>query len=149
MKDALKDILFFSCLSPVQMDNIMSHIEPLELNSGEILFEEGDISHYVCFVISGSLEVVKTNRWQNHTSVISTLEEGACIGAISLVDPTPRSATVRASTRTKLAILTQSAFDTIVKTESELGVNVLKGVIQTLKENLQPNVSKLIDQVAA
>lgn len=146
MKDVLKDLLFFSCLSNEQMGKAMSYIESLELNSGDILFKEGDSSDFVCFITSGSLEVAKMTTWQNLTTVIAELEEGSCIGGLSLVDHQPRSATVRANKKTSLAVLTQEAFDTMVKTEPELAINVLKGVVQTLSENLHP---KMIDKVAA
>jgi CRP/FNR family transcriptional regulator, cyclic AMP receptor protein len=149
MKDTLKNLLFFSYLSPEQMDQIMAYFETLELNAGEVLFEEGDKGDYVCFIISGSLEVVKMTTWQNFTTVIATLYEGSCIGEMSLIDHSPRSATIRADEDTKLAILTQRAFDVMVGSEPELGVNILKGVAQTLSDNLRSTTDKLADEVAA
>ncbi len=149
MKDSLKNLLFFSYLTQEQMDKIMTYIEPLDLNDGDILFEEGDIGDYVCFVISGSLEVVKMTTWQNFTTVITTLYEGSCIGEMALIDHAPRSATIRAKEATHLAILTQKAFDVMVESEPTLGVNILKGVAQILSDNLRTTTDKLADEVAA
>ncbi len=149
MKDALKNLLFFSYLSPEQMDKIITYIEPLDLNDADILFEEGDVGDYVCFVISGSLEVVKMTTWQNFTTVITTLYEGSCIGEMALIDRAPRSATIRAKEATHLAILTQKAFDVMVESEPTLGVNILKGVAQILSDNLRTTTDKLADEVAA
>jgi CRP/FNR family transcriptional regulator, cyclic AMP receptor protein len=149
MKDALKNLLFFSYLSPEQMDKIMTYIEPLELNTSEPLFKEGDKGDYVCFIISGSLEVLKMTSWQNFTTIITTLYEGSCIGEMALIDHAPRSATIRANENTKLAILTQKAFDVMLTSEPELGVNILKGVAQTLSDNLRSTTDKLADEVAA
>ena len=149
MKDSLKNLLFFSYLSPEHMDKIMTYIEPLELNAGEILFEEGDEGDYVCFIISGSLEILKMTTWQNFTTVIATLYEGSCIGEMALIDHAPRSASIRACEETKLAILTQKAFDLMLSSEPELGVNILKGVAQTLSNNLRSTTDKLADEVAA
>lgn len=149
MKDALKNLLFFSYLSPEQLDKIMTYIEPLELNAGDILFEEGDQGDYVCFIISGSLEILKMTTWQNFTTVIATLFEGSCIGEMALIDHAPRSATIRADENTKLAILTQKAFDVMLESQPELGVNILKGVAQTLSDNLRSTTGKLADEVAA
>lgn len=95
MKESLKNLLFFSYLSAEQMDKIMAYFETLELNTGDVLFQEGDESDYVCFIITGSLEVVKMTSWQNFTTVITTLYEGSCIGEMSLIDHAPRSATIR------------------------------------------------------
>lgn len=149
MKDALKNLLFFSYLSPEQMAKIMAYIEPLELKAGDILFEEGDTGDYVCFIISGSLEVIKMTTWQNFTTVIATLYEGSCIGEMSLIDHSPRSASIRADEDTRLAILTQRAFDVMVDAEPELGVNILKGVARALSDNLRSTTDKLADEVAA
>lgn len=149
MKDLLKNLIFFSYLSPEQMEKIMFYIEPLELKANEMLFEEGDVGDYVCFILSGSLEVIKMTTWQNYTTVITTLYEGSCIGEISLIDHSPRSATIRAQEDTMLAILTQKTFDILVKSEPELGVNILKGVAQTLSDNLRSTTDKLADEVAA
>jgi CRP/FNR family transcriptional regulator, cyclic AMP receptor protein len=149
MQDTLKNLIFFSYLSPGQMNNIISYFETLELRAGEILFNEGDKGDYVCFITTGSLEVIKMTTWQNFTTVIATLYEGSCIGEMSLIDHAPRSATIRAYEDTKLAILTQRAFDVMVESEPELGVNILKGVAQTLSDNLRSTTDKLADEVAA
>lgn len=141
--------MFFSYLSPEQLDKIMTYIEPMELNAGETLFEEGENGDYACFIISGSLEVMKTISWQNLATVIATLYEGSCIGEMALIDHAPRSATVRAHEKTKLAILTQKVFDVVVESEPELGVNILKGVAQTISDNLRATTDKLADEVAA
>ena len=149
MQDSLKNLLFFSYLSQEQMEKIMTYIEPIELNPGEILFEEGEDGDYVCFIISGSLEILKMTTWQNLTTVITTLYEGSCIGEMALIDHSPRSATIRACEKTKLAILTQKAFDVMVESEPKLGVNILKGVAQTISDNLRHTTDKLADEVAA
>jgi CRP/FNR family transcriptional regulator, cyclic AMP receptor protein len=149
MKDSLRNLLFFSYLSQEQMDRVMTYIESLDLSAGETLFEEGDEGDFVCFIISGSLEVVKMTTWQNFTTVIATLFEGSCIGEMALIDHAPRSATIRAYEDTKLAILTQKAFDKLLASEPELGVNILKGLAQTLSDNLRVTTDKLADEVAA
>ena len=149
MKDSLKNLVFFSYLSPEQMDKIIMYIEPLELKANEMLFEEGDVGDYVCFIVSGSLEVVKMTTWQNFTTVIATLYEGSCIGEMALIDHSPRSATIRAHEDTKLAILTQKAFDVLLESEPGLGVNILKGVAQVLSDHLRSTTNKLADEVAA
>ena len=149
MKDALKNLLFFSYLSPEQMEQVMAYIEPLELRAGEMLFEEGDKGDFVCFILSGSLEVVKMTSWQNYTTVIATLYEGSCIGEMALIDHSSRSASIRAYEDTKLAVLTQKAFDSLVESEPMLGMNILKGIVQILSDNLRNTTDKLADEVAA
>jgi len=149
MKDKLKILLFFSYLSQEQMDKIMPYFETLDLSAGEILFNEEDNGDYVCFIISGSLEVIKMTSWKDFTTVIATLYEGSCIGEMAFIDHFPRSATIRAHEDSNLAVLTQRAFDVMVGSEPELGVNILKGLAKTLSDNLRSTTDKLADEVAA
>ena len=149
MKDVLKNLLFFSHLSEQQMNKIMPYIESIDLEAGEILFEEGDAGDYVCFIVSGSLEVVKLTSWKNFTTVITSLYQGSCIGEMTLIDHAPRSASIRAKEKTQLAILTQRAFEVMLESEPQLGVNILKGVALTLSDNLRMTTDKLADEVAA
>ena len=149
MKGSLKNLLFFSYLSTEQMDEVMKFVELLKINTGDVLFREGDEGDYVCFILSGSLEVMKMTSWQNFTTVIAQLYEGSCIGEMSLIDHEPRSATIRANEDTRLAILTKKAFEVMVATKPELGVNILKGVAQILSDNLRSTTDKLADEVAA
>jgi CRP/FNR family cyclic AMP-dependent transcriptional regulator len=149
MKDKLKNLLFFSYLSQEQMDKIMPYFETLDLSAGAILFNEEDNGDYVCFIISGSLEVIKMTSWNDFTTVIATLYEGSCIGEMALIDHFPRSATIRAHEDSNLAVLTQRAFDVMVGSEPELGVNILKGLAKTLSDNLRSTTDKLADEVAA
>lgn len=149
MKESLKNLLFFSYLSPEQMHEVMKYIEVLEINTGDVLFHEGDEGDYVCFIVSGSLEVMKMTSWQNFTTVIAQLYEGSCIGEMSLIDHEPRSATIRANEDTRLAILTKKAFEAMVATKPVLGVNILKGVSHILSDNLRSTTDKLADEVAA
>ncbi len=149
MRDKLKNLLFFSYLSHGQMDKIMSCFETLELSAGEILFNEEDNGDYVCFIVSGSLEIIKTTSWRNVTTVIATLYEGSCIDEMALIDHSPRATTIRAHEDTKLAVLTQRAFDVMVGSEPELSINILKGLAQTLSDNLRSTTDKLADEVAA
>ena len=149
MKDSLKNLLFFSYLSSEQMDDVMEYIELLEIKAGEVLFREGDEGDYVCFIVSGSIGVIKMTSWQNFTTVIAQLYEGSCIGEMSLIDHELRSATIRAHENTRLAILTKKAFEAMISSKPTLGVNILKGVAQILSDNLRATTDKLADEVAA
>lgn len=64
------------------------------LNPHEVLFEAGDISDSVCFVISGSLEVLHSTA--QGEIVVSTLGAGEVVGEITALIGGRRTATVRA-----------------------------------------------------
>ena len=147
MKDKLENLLFFSYLTHGQIDKLMPYLETLELNAGEILFNEKEAGDCVDFIISGSLEVIKMTSWRSFTTVATTLREGSCIGEMTLIDHSPRPATLRAHEETKLTVLTRRAFDVMVGSEPELAINILKGLAQNL--NLRSTTDKSGNEIAA
>ncbi|NIQ88913.1 MAG: cyclic nucleotide-binding domain-containing protein, partial [Deltaproteobacteria bacterium] len=85
----------------------------IELTPGEMVFEEGDPGDYVCFVVEGSLEVLKGTE-KGEEIVISTLSKGSSIGEMSVIDDLPRSASVKARTKATLLTLSRENFDYIL-----------------------------------
>lgn len=149
MKSILKNFLFFSFLEPEQFEYISQYLDTFELNAGDILFEEGEDGDFVCFVLAGGLEVLKFDSWHYEANVIATAGQGNSIGEMALMDRAPRSATVRAVSDTHLAVLTQRAFDSLYDDEPKIAVNVLRGLILVMSENLRDTSIKLADELAA
>jgi len=148
MKDFLKRFLFFSYLTSDQMDFILKYLDRFELKAGDILFEEGDAGDFVCFVLDGGLEILKYNTWHDETSVIAMAGQGNTVGEMALMDRTPRFATVRAVSDTHLAILTQRAFDMVFNKEPKTAVNVLRGMVKEISQNLRETSCKLAEELA-
>ena len=99
---------------------------------------------YVCFISTGSLDVIKKNE-KGQEIVIASLGRGRSIGEMAIVDDFPRSATVKARTRTTLLILTRSGFEKILNDHSPIGAKVLKGISRLLSMNLRKTSSRLAD----
>ena len=88
---------FFETLTSEDVLIIAEHINFLEIDEGAYVFREGDGGDCVYFVIDGELEVIKESAVKGKERVvISTLSKGQSIGEMSVIDKTPRSATVRA-----------------------------------------------------
>jgi CRP-like cAMP-binding protein len=99
---------------------IEKYLNFIELTPGEIVFQEGDRGDYVCFVVEGSLDVLKKSE-TGEEILISTLSKGRSIGEMSVIDDLPRSATIKARTKSTLLTLSRENFDYILrKTSSRL-----------------------------
>ncbi len=149
IKDFFKNFLLFSILTPDELKFIVDFMDILELEAGEVLFKEGDPGDFMCIVLNGGLEVIKETSWKDEAKVVATLGTGNTIGEMSLIDHTPRSATVRAVTNSRLAGLSQRVFDTIMNDKPRIGVKVLKGLAMTLSENLRDTSGRLADEMAS
>lgn len=123
---------------------IEKYLNFIELTPGEIVFEEGDRGDYVCFVVEGSLDVLKKSE-TGEDIVISTLSKGRSIGEMSVIDDLPRSASIKAKTKSTLLTLSRENFDYILAEHSTIGVKILKGIARLLCLNLRKTSSRLAD----
>lgn len=131
-------------LKDEELRTIVKHMNLIEVIHGEIVFKEGDRGDYVCFVVDGTLDVVKKSE-TGESSVIATLSRGGSIGEMAVIDELPRSATVKARTKTTLITLSQENFNYILAEHSTIGVKILKGIARLLSMNLRKTSSRLAD----
>lgn len=143
----LKAFHFFTYLNQEQLRYIATYMDYLQLQKGEVLFGEGEKGDYVCFVLKGELEVIKSSTPNDGDVTITTVSSGHSIGEMILIDNQPRSATVRAILPTELAVLTQSAFDMIANTEPLVGMNIFKGLSKVLTDKLKNTSSALANEM--
>ena len=131
-------------LKDKELKIIIKYMNVIKIIPGEIVFEEGDTGDYVCFVVDGTLDVVKKSE-TGESIVISTLSKGGSIGEMAVIDELPRSATVKARTKSTLITLSQENFNYILAEHSTIGVKVLKGIARLLSMNLRKTSSRLAD----
>ena len=135
-KQILENCLFFSHVTSEQLEVVMEKMEQVQLAHENTLFREGNAGDYVCFILDGALEVIKSSKG-GAGNVIATLVAGSSIGEMALIDGQPRSASVRSLGSSQLAVLTKSTFDQLVEEEPLISVNILKGLAAVLSDNLR------------
>ena len=151
MPQAIIEFLIFQIpilgtLTDEELAVIEKYLNFIELTPGEIVFKEGDRGDYVCFVVEGSLDVLK-NSETGEDIVISTLSKGHSIGEMAVIDEFPRSATVKARTRATLLTLSRDNFDYILAEHSAIAVKILKGIARFLSLNLRKTSSRLANSM--
>ena len=142
--DFLIAIPIFDHLTPEELQIIAQYVKPIDVNPGEIIFEEGDKGDYVCFVVDGTLDVIKKSI-TGENIVISTLPKGRSIGEMSVIDDFTRSATVKARTKATLVTLSRENFDYIMSKHATIGIKILKAISRLLSLNLRKTSSRLAD----
>jgi CRP-like cAMP-binding protein len=142
--DILINIPLFDTLDSDELHLVTRHMNLMDVEPREVIFQEGDKGNYVCFVVSGALEVVK-GVGTGHQVVIATLGKNRSIGEMAVIDDFPRSATVRAAKKSILLILTREGFDNILDEHPRAGVKILKGLARLLSQNLRKTSSRLAD----
>lgn len=137
-------IPLFDKIDSVQVGVIAAHMQVKHLDENQRLFAEGEESNFICFVVSGTLEVFKQSQSGNKVSV-STLSRGRCIGEMALIDSYARSATVIARTPCKLLKLSRESFDHILDERPRAGVAFLKNLSKSLSLHLRKTSGQFAD----
>jgi CRP/FNR family cyclic AMP-dependent transcriptional regulator len=148
VKDFLKSFPFFDTLTSEELLIAVQHINFLEVEPDEILFKEGEDADCVYFVIEGELDVIKESvgdRFKPERVVITTLSKGRSIGEMSVIEKTPRSATVKVREKAILATLNADGFDLLLLNHPKIGIKILKGIARLLSMNLRKTSSRLAE----
>ena len=101
--------------------------DPLILEEGSTLFRQGDRGDYMYVLLEGSVDVFVGS------TVVESANPGALLGEMALVDSSPRSATVIATSRCKLAQIDQFRFHFLVQQTPNFATYVMKVLAERLR----------------
>jgi len=108
--------------------NIFKHAsDALTLESGDVLFREGDSGDKMFAVIEGEIELSR------HGAEIEVVAPGGILGELALVDPAPRSATARANTRSRVAPVDHRQFTFLVQEHPTFALQVMAVMAERLR----------------
>ena len=144
--DFIINLPLFEFLEQDELAQVATRMHFQELAPGETLFNEWDRADFVCFIESGELDVTKKTG-PDSFDVRATLKRGRSIGEMSIINNFPRSSTVIARSKVRLAVFQRDAFEEILKEKVDIGVNILKGLANLLSVNLQKASSRLADNM--
>ena len=88
----------------------VEHYEP-----GSVIIEQGTLGSSAYFIRTGEVEVVRGSDQEGEVVVLAKLGAGDYFGEMALLSNQPRNASVRAVTKTTLAVLGKSNFLTLLK----------------------------------
>ena len=142
--DFIANIPLFDDLEMHELEFISRHMELLDLEEGQTLYDEWDKGDFVCFVEKGILEVLKKTGANTYIAV-GSLRRGRSIGEMSIIDNYPRSATLRAQTASRVVTFSRRDFELILGTNQKIGIKLLKGLSRLLGHNLRKASSRLTD----
>jgi hypothetical protein len=135
--NTLKAVPLFKFLSFDELLRVISLIEERSFKSGEVVFEEGDEGSALFVLLKGSVEVKKKDV------SIATLKEGDHFGELSLIDRSPRSATVTAIESSLCLVMSRKRFYEIIREYSALSVKMLWCLARVCSARLRETTDEL------
>jgi CRP-like cAMP-binding protein len=110
---------------------VLSVAKPRVYEEGATIVTQGQPGDEMFIIIEGHL-VVESSGMK-----IAELGPGGHFGEMALVDSSPRSATVKARTRTDVLAIGQTEINSLMRVEPVLGVKVLWNFVQVLSMRLR------------
>lgn len=98
------------------------------LPAQEVLFEMGEESENVFYLLSGELKAIVGEK------VIGTIAAGEVFGEMAHITGEPRSATVKASEDSEIIVLPSKLFDEIIKDNNDLARRLMETLCTRLKK---------------
>jgi CRP-like cAMP-binding protein len=98
---------------------------------------EGELSWGLYLILDGIVGVFKTNKLKGDMHQIAQLRSGSFIGEMSLVDDSPRSATVQVLTDCQLFYISKESFNKFLDQSPGLKMRFFESCIQDLVKRLR------------
>ena len=104
----LTEIPFLSDLKPEELQSVALGMKQRLLYDGAIVFERGDASRSLCFLVSGTLEI------RNGAKTLDTAYPGECLGEFAFLTGEPRSASIVSLGESEVLELSLEAMDAVI-----------------------------------
>jgi CRP/FNR family transcriptional regulator, cyclic AMP receptor protein len=132
--EGLNDI--FSFLSAEEMGELFGYLELRECQLGELVMQGGDPANFMGFLVEGRLAVKMEGVFPGKFILVAVLERGSLVGENSVVEGGRRHATVVATEKSHLLLLSQKNMNLIQSRSPALGLKILRRIIQVLGHRL-------------
>lgn len=100
----LRAVALFANCSNAELTAIAAAVDEIEVEAGRVLITEGEVGKEAFVIVEGEATVSRDGQ------PVATLVAGQPFGEMSLVDRSPRNATVTATTPLRLLVLGQREF---------------------------------------
>jgi CRP-like cAMP-binding protein len=152
MEDLFKDLCAymsgnmnaFTFLSKDDLKKVSVFFEHKTFKAGEILWKEGAPCGYVAFIISGRVQVKKKTEFKGNQVVLGVYKKGAYVGALCLLDGSPRAVTAEALDDACVIVITRKNFDKLSKSYPEIATAIMKGMMLAISKRLKKSFDRLV-----
>ena len=128
--ELLKRVPLFADCSRGELEQIAQLADEIDLAEGKELTRLGESGREFFVLLEGEADVTQDGR------SINTLGAGDFFGEIALVEDTPRTATVTATTPVRVLVITDRAFKKLLGEQPELQRKVLVALAERVKPAL-------------
>src|ERR671920_923181 len=131
MLDELRRVPLFAGLSEEDLKQLYQMAETVTVPAGQLVLQEGDPGDALYVILDGELEITKRQGGQDILLAVS--RAGEFLGEMSLLEQRPRSASVRTLQESRLLVISQAAFQTLLSCSPSAPLKILHTVTSRLR----------------
>jgi CRP/FNR family transcriptional regulator, cyclic AMP receptor protein len=132
--ELLRPIPVFSCLDEKELEHLMDAAIRKTYAKNTVILSEGDITDSLYVIVTGKVKTVITDE-NGKEIILSIFGPGDYFGEMALIDGKPRSATIVTREPSQLMIFSRNDLRKIFATNPDIVFNLLKGLVQRLRES--------------
>jgi len=134
---------FFAEFAREDIEVLAQYMRVYRAQAGQAIIREGDEGDFMLLVISGSVDIFKSNAEQEQ-QLMTSVGPGMTLGEMSMIDGEPRFATCIVTDTTVFAVLTRDAMAKIILERPSLGTKILIVLVTMLTHRLRQTSARLL-----
>ncbi len=142
--DFFKGVLLFQDLSSREVKKLMKLMHVRRFKDGEYVFHKGQPGTAFYIIRKGAVRVVQPGE---ELMDIAELQEGDLFGELSILDDTPRSASVLTKGETELRAIFKGDFDKLMVSEPTIAAKIYRRVAIIIGIRLKVTNDQLLKNV--
>jgi CRP/FNR family cyclic AMP-dependent transcriptional regulator len=140
----LRDVRLFTLFGDPELAALAGSLRELHLRRNQVLFREGDSGDEMFIVRHGSVLVSKAIRGRVE-QVLDHVRPTDFFGEMSLLDGSPRSATVQAETDAALLALDRQSLERLTATNPNAAVAFFHAMVHVFIERLRRSTHQVAE----
>ena len=129
----LRRLPLFAGLTEPDLERLAAEAQTLTLPPNTPVIEEGEIGDALYVLLDGELQISK--RAASHDVKVDVRRPGDVIGEMSLLDHSPRSASVRTLRESRLLMISKAVFERVLAHSPTAALAILHTVMGRLRQN--------------
>ncbi len=134
--DLLRPVAIFKDLDDSELAQFAEVCKPLEVQSGEYIFREGEAGNRLYLIVSGEVRISR-NIPGSGEEALAVLKAGSLFGEMAVFDRSERSTDAISNGGTKLLTISRADFEMVLDFNRELAYKVLWSVVRLLSMRLR------------
>lgn len=132
-KAFLRRVPLFSGLSEQQLEQLAAGSARRSFPKGRTIVSEGEPSQSMYILLAGRAKVQRSDS-EGKEVILAVLGSGEFFGEMSLIDDSPRSASVITLEPCEFMAVSKDAFKAMLMQSPDVAMNVMRGLVRRLRE---------------